>query len=784
MTPPRTENHVVPLGDGRWSLWREAVLRAAGFPSSGLTMLSAAACARVADDHLVGKATRDEYDGAFSDAAAGNAATLHRLASDPLLREAITWQNLSALVSVDKIVEAGRQPRRTARHRSRERMLARYWQRYCGKAETVGFFGPLCWVMIDPAEPGVSARPGTGLIRDRAVYLEHWALAAFAERLASDPCVRQWLAPALAPHLTVRGREVIDTVRPPVRLTVAQAAVVAACDGCKSARQVADEVAAAPQAAVRTAADVFVLLEQLVERGILCWDFDLPVSLDAERVLRERIARIADGRARAAAEAALRLLSDHRDQVAAAAGDSARLAEALRALEDAFTGVAEHAARRSSGQMYAGRTLCVEETTRDLDVTFGKAVLEAVAAPLAVPLTIARWLCCTLSRTYLAELERLHADLADQQGEVPLGLLWFMAQGLFYGAARRPADDIAAELDRRWSRLLGLDQAPAACSALAFSSGDLAGPLAKLFPADGPAWAAARLHSLDIQFRARGAESFRRGDFGAVLGEVHAAWAAAGCGALVAVHPDPVRLRRALRCDLGGRAIYPLLPLTWARHTPRLAFALEDPRDPQLGFTVAPGADPGRLVPVSAVVVRHTADGLVAVVPGGRRWPLLEVFGRLLSELSVEAFKSAGSAPHVPRITVDGLVLARETWRMGVGDCPAVTARGERDEFLAVRRWRMALGLPEHVFVKLSTEVKPIFIDMTSPVYASMLAAALRAARRAAGDGASLMVTEMLPRPDEAWIPGTEGVRYIGELRLHVREEQVVLAGHEEKGAS
>jgi hypothetical protein len=754
-------------------------VRSAGFPAAGLTLLGAPECARAADGYLAGTTGRGPFDAAFTQAGTQVSAEIHRLAGNPQLREAVTWQNLSALVTVDKVAEGGPQPRRNARHRARERMIARYWQRYCGKAETVGFFGPLCWATVDPEEPGVIARAGPELISKRAVYFDYWPLAALARTLADDPSMRAWLAPVLCPQLTLRDREVTDVARPTVTLTRTQAAVVSRCDGRRPGWQIAEEVLSGRGTDLRSRADVFLLLDLMVQRGILRWDFGLPVSLTAERVLRERISSIGDEALRAQARAKADILAAARRRVAAATGDPGRLAVALAGLEQDFTRLSGDAARRRPGEAYAGRTVCVEETTRDLEITFGRAVLDAVAAPLTVPLTIARWLCGAMAESYRAELERLYTDLAADttSGEPLLGMLWFMAQDSFYGNPARPAVRVTAELTRRWRELFGLDQMGAEASAVSFPSESLAGRLAELFPAIGPVWAWARVHSPDLQFCAQGPDFFRTGNFSVVLGELHAGWAAMGGSVPVAAHPQPERLRRGLRNDLQGRAVYPLLPADWPRHTPRLAFALEDPLDPQLGFADAPGADPGRLIPVSSMVVRRLGGELAAIAPDGQSWPLIEIFGRMLSELTVDAFKSAGSGPHTPRISVDRLVVARETWRMTVGECPVTDAHRENEEYLAARRWKAALRLPDLVFVKLSAEAKPLFIDLSSPVYVSILAAALRAGRRKQGDGSSVVVSEMLPAPHEAWVEDSLGRRYVGELRLHIRDDGAVTSG-------
>jgi hypothetical protein len=166
-------------------------------------------------------------------------------------------------------------------------------------------------------------------------------------------------------------------------------------------------------------------------------------------------------------------------------------------------------------------------------------------------------------------------------------------------------------------------------------------------------------------------------------------------------------------------------------------------------------------------------DGeLVAGTADGRSWPLLELFGELVSMHAVEAFKLVATAPHTPRITIDRVVVCRETWRTTVGASRLAEVTDQRDRFLAARRWRLALGLPERVFVRIATETKPVYVDFTAPRYVSMFCSMVRAARAAGGDGVPLLVSEMLPEPDEAWLPDAAGRRYFSELRIQVRDPE------------
>ncbi|MGC4896679.1 thioesterase domain-containing protein [Micromonospora sp. DT31] len=760
--------HRVPLGDTDWAVWRDAVLRTTGFPADGLTALTAPGAAAAADELLATGAGADRLAKELGEALRVGAERISALAADPLLREAITWQNRGALVALDGLLRGGADAARNVRRRDRERAILRYWQRYCGKNETVGFFGPSCWVTIDPDQPEVArVNPGDGLTRRRWVGFESWALAAYAERLGADLAVRRWWPPALRPHLAIRDRTVLRPGRPPLTLTPVEAALVRAADS----RRCAVDLVADPGIGLRRPEDGYALLDRLVERELITWDAALPVSPDAERVLAERIDAIGDEPARAVARAGFDRLRAARDEVAAAAGAPDRLRTALDALDATFTELTGMPAARRAGQMYAGRTLCYEDSVRDLDVVFGAPLLAELAAPLDVLLRAARWLANALAHAYLDVLRGLYEELrAESDAPVALADLWFLSQGLFWGDGPRPVDAVAADFAARWAGLFGLDALPAGTTDVRVRAADLAERIDGVFPDAGPDWSNAAIHSPDLQICAASAEALRRGEYTVVLGELHAAWASFDCAVFTPAHPEPERLREALAADLGGRRVRLLFPADWPRRTSRTAESLTGPTDRHLAFLDAPGADPARVLPTVDVTVEEVDGELVATASDGQRWPLTEVFAQPLSMHAVDGFKLVAAAPYTPRITVDRLVVARQTWRTTVGESGLSLVTSEQDRFLAVRDWRRGLGLPEQVYVKLGTETKPCFVDLASPGFAAMLCAMVRAARVDGGDDVSLTVSEMLPGPDQAWVPDAAGRRYFSELRLHITD--------------
>jgi hypothetical protein len=182
------DGHLVPLPGTGWSMWRDAVLRTAGLPAAGLDWLASPECADAADALLDGRAGADSFEVAYAEAVAESSRTVRRITGDPLFREAVAWQNLSLIPILAKLTAGDAPVGHRARRRllTREDMVARYWQRYCAKNETIGLFGPVTWVTVDPAALTTRAVPGPALTRRRRVSFEYWALELFAARLAQD----------------------------------------------------------------------------------------------------------------------------------------------------------------------------------------------------------------------------------------------------------------------------------------------------------------------------------------------------------------------------------------------------------------------------------------------------------------------------------------------------------------------------------------------------------------------------------------------------------------------
>ena len=156
-----------------WSLWPDFAIRSTGFPIEGLDAFGP-----------------DED------------ARLVAVARDPAFREAVAWQSRESLArAVDKLATgAAGSPSRRRRWTD---VVGSYWQRYCTKNDTIGFFGPLAWGSFAEEGEAIAVRSGA-LQRERIVHLETWAVEAIAAAggvttpLPMGPFPERTLRPLLA----------------------------------------------------------------------------------------------------------------------------------------------------------------------------------------------------------------------------------------------------------------------------------------------------------------------------------------------------------------------------------------------------------------------------------------------------------------------------------------------------------------------------------------------------------------------------------------------------------
>jgi len=117
---------------------------------------------------------------------------------------------------------------------------------------------------------------------------------------------------------------------------------------------------------------------------------------------------------------------------------------------------------------------------------------------------------------------------------------------------------------------------------------------------------------------------------------------------------------------------------------------------------------------------------------------------------------------HTPRIEIEGVVYQRERWDIPTSQIPLDNAEGTTFKLLIdLIDFQQRLGLPEHIFVSSSKEVKPIYICFHTYFALELLI-------HLASQTEMLSFVEMCPDPQSLWLKDENG-RFTCELRTVFR---------------
>lgn len=743
MTDDRTDLQL--RAGSEWRVWPAAILRGAGFPVDDIAAASSGVW------EVLGGTAEDAALLPILEEGAQRARERLRgvLASNAAYLEAITWQNPG--VADSAVIPFLKGASSAKRDRQRAELCIKYLQRYTTKNETIGFFGPLTWVPFG-VDPVSSAEPGPALLSHRAVLLEGWALDAFASGLSKRLALRRFSPPRLAPFLGFPPGMVRFPFSPPMPIPEEDARLLAACDGKRAPREIAD-LLGLERAAVEAS------LDGLASRGMVLWELGVPLSPWPDQALRQTIERyVDDAGARAEALSSLDQLELRRAGVEQAAGDAAALKVAVTALQ-AFLEQNSEASGEERRGAYAGREPAYEDCRRDVDVHIGADVVARLAGPLELLLQSAAWFVERCVAAYTVAFEEIVAG-AD---EMPFVDFWIqvLQRRLIADTAPEIMTREVAELQRRWAEILTI---PADAGArLDLTCDQLRSAVLAAFPRS--ASPTPRYYAPDVLIAASSPEALRDGRYSLVIGELHPA------NSLTAIVPmmmysDVEDVERRLREDHAVSPVRMLLP----RGTPtRLAGWVH--RVHEFSFPATPDAplpERGQVFRPGDLTVRRIEGKLVVVASDGHRWDLVDFVEYGLVNLWAVAFRWLPRDTHRPRITIDGVVVARQRWCHRVSELQAFVQGEQAERVLSFARHFRAT-MPRYVFCVIPGEPKPLFIDFDNVLLVDLAARRIKQAATPGRLEEDVVFTEMLPAADEVWLRDAAGRGYTSELRICVR---------------
>jgi hypothetical protein len=704
----------------------------------------------------------------FEEASAQGSRAIYEAAQMRRFQEAVIWQNRGAFRSaiVPLLRKEPTGGARNSKQRQHEELVATYLQRYCLKNDTIGFFGPVGWARLGEGSEAITARPGPDIVTDRTVYFEVWGIDAFVEKLNKNKAIRPWIAPRRLPYLHVEGNYLLLPMARPMRLSPAQAAALKACDGKRLAHEIVATLLRDFPKEIKSEAQGYAMLDFFDSRKSIMWSLMVPTGLNPEKYCRQLIERIGDERLRSEALAELDELERSRDAVARAAGNPEELEQALAEIDETFTRITAASSTRAAGKMYAARTLVYEDCRRDIEVEIGPSVLEVLGPPLSLMLTSTRWYTYQVAVAYRKIFREVYEELARQSGSrvVDAATFWYRVSPIIY-AKETVGSKILPDFQRRWEEIFNI---PEGVSRVHYTTEELRERVDSEFAAPSAGWSTGRYQSPDVMISAPSVEAIRDGDFELVMGELHLGTNTLRGSLFVAQHPHQEEIFEAARRDLGEDSIRVAPPKNWPGWTARTTPTLFPPQNHRLMVTHDSCCEAeSRALPIGALVVEEEGGELYVRTRDGRtRFVGIEAFADAFSGQSVNYFKPLRPRKHRPRITVDRLVIARESWAFSPAEFTFAYEKDDAERFLAARRWAAEQNMPRFVFVKSPVEVKPFYVDFDSPIYADIFAKVVRRTKDSEHAEELITISEMHPVHEQSWLPDAEGQRFTSELRI------------------
>ncbi|MFI0723503.1 lantibiotic dehydratase [Streptomyces sp. NPDC021224] len=648
-------------------------------------------------------ATEEELAAAREADTAGAAGALRTLTADPRFRDAVVCSHPG--VHRDLCAADGREPGTRLR-----RQIAAYAQRFAAKCETMSFFGPVNYALLDRAQPLTEPEwEGGGTCPQRRAFPAAWIWDALRARYLADPERAARLVPR---RKTLRRAE--SALRgEPAALRVHEAA-----DGRRTLGEIGRAAGLSPSEAARA-------LAVALERGVLGCDA-LPADTDPDPV-RALLAR-------SPRDPGLRAVAELLDRFPAAApGDKAALLAELPALAGAERGPAA-----DRGKFYNDRSPVHEAAVGSLRLTVGGALAEDLRTRVPAALDA---LALAARRTRQAANRALARSLGS--GTFPLTRV--VREHSAFPVTPDPwFTEVVAAAVAESPGAADIDLAPALAAA-------------PRLPVGSPADCLPVLCSVDVMVAASSLADYRPGSTPLVVGDVHDAplltpWA-------LQFHPRGAELvaerDRALAAVLG--------PVQALSVVARRSTGLPPLRFPGRLLELGAVRGPGERVCLDELFV--VSDGRRARlrargVPGELHFHNGELDSPLHTALALPRLRPPvlPDVPYLPRLRHGSVVLARRRWRLDadvLGE--ALGAADPVERVTRLRERTRSAGMPRAFFAKAPHERKPVYVDTAAPLLVDGLARLARGAER-------VYATEVLPGPDALWLRAGQR-RHAAELR-------------------
>jgi hypothetical protein len=433
---------------------------------------------------------------------------------------------------------------------------------------------------------------------------------------------------------------------------------------------------------------VYEILEGMKSRGIITWTLEIAVQRYPEKNLKEKLMKIGDDQLRGRALAVVDELIERKQEVNDSAGDSRRLDLAISRLEESFSRATGKESTRSAGKMYAGRTLVYEDCRRNIDVKLGRKVVSEVGDVLGLILDSARWFTYQVGKRHEKLFKEVYEEMAAQSNSRVINAVKYSQKVEMMMTADNPhlVLPVFNDFQDKWAEILRIPEGERRVN---YDSKVLEQKIRTHFYAPRPGWILSRYQSPDVMIAVSNSKDASQDDYLYVLGEMHMGTHTMRGSCFLSQHPSPEQLFEAVDWDMPEPHLFPVPPKFAPKLNSRTHAELVSSKNYRLVTARGTPAPPGtKELSISSLVVEDDGGGLIVRTrDGALRFGAVEAFSYPLASMVVNSFKMVRSGEHTPRVTIDRVVVHRESWSFAIEDADFAFEKDEAARFLQARKW-------------------------------------------------------------------------------------------------
>ncbi|GAB3377251.1 lantibiotic dehydratase [Azotobacter armeniacus] len=702
----------------------------------------------------------------FSMELGDNRRRLLACLSSPEAREALFLSNPESLQRVDALTASLANDQASLDRRSRQRLRLgwNYLQRLCAKNDTSSFFGPITWGRFRPdcdVPLQVQCPPGPWLA-SRQTFFEHWVILRLSRAIIEDPLLHPAIPLTLTPGCHVRNKQLHFPLDKQWPLHGPALAVLQALqtDCGQSIPRSQKQLHHTLTAEGISREEYLPLLGFLLDKGVL--EAQLAVPPGHPQAMAQLRAQVHALDAPATAKAPWLQVIDQLEaqRQVFARGDLETRCKALEAMSRTLAG-ARVDLYRAQGKMYVGRFPVYEDCGRNLHVTLGDPLASDIQHAMQIVMELNHWLAGAVAvRLHDHYLQHWQA-LASRDESRAVDFLKFYNAVQGHQDCQGVTGEIRAILQAAWEKL-AQETLTASPDELRLSEEDLGAllailqqqePRANCFPGF-----TLGVHSPDFMLAARDEAAVAAGDYAWVIGEIHPAVHTVSQPVAQPFCPDPAAIRTEVT-DLLAPATAVLADSSETYQRSHIDWLDVE----SLYQVVLPGSvgrvDSERCLPAGRGKV-ILDQGILYYQDSftGFTQDLLTVIPSELHRACFALARNLLGYGISARVVCSRLILKRRSWNIRPQDLPGPGLPAEDlHSYLQWRQWGRLRDMPRYVFVKITGEPKPIFVDFGNPLSLDLLANLCKTPQ-------DMLFSEMRPTPDELWLKDGRG-RYCSEFR-------------------